>query len=166
MNEDKNREQLGDALFKLAESLPPHLQDELTRGLINEIGTDKVADALMGTITANEEPFAGTVAQIRKLGDRGEKLLEYTMPFLGSLRDSGKDFHECWAAMTMMLAISANSNALGEMLGYCLTWITFNRHVPATPDTPETAAAKAKAARSVADEFLDLANALRDERGQ
>lgn len=166
MSEDKKREQLGEALQKLAEALPPHLQEKFTRDVIQAIGTDKVATMIMATVMANEEPFVETVAEIRKLGDRGEQLLDHTQPFLGELRKNGKDFHECWAAMVMLLSIAANHNALVEMLGYCLTWITFNGQVPVTPDTPESAAEKFKAARTVADEFVDLANALRDERGK
>ncbi len=163
---DNKREQLGEALYELAEALPPHLREKFARDVVKAIGPDKVSEMIMATVMANEEPFTETVAEIKKLGDRGEQLLEHTKPFLGSLKDAGKDFHECWAAMVLLLSISANNNALVEMLGYCLTWITFNGQVPVTPDTPESAAAKFSAARNIADEFLDLANALRDERSK
>jgi hypothetical protein len=166
MTGDK-KQRLGEALQQLAEALPPHLQEKFARDVVKTIGTDKVATMLMGAIMSNDEVFQDSVAEVKKLGSRGDDMLAHCGPFIQDLRDHGKDFHECWAAMIMMLSISTNSNALVEMLGYALTWIAFNGQVPPTPDTPESAAAKATAARKVADEFLDLgklADFMRDER--
>lgn len=159
MNKD-----LGEALEKLAEAMPPHLRDKFARDIAKAVGPEKLSQALMQTIMSNDEVFQQAVADVKRHSDMGPQLIDNTQGFIGQLRSKGKDFDECWAAMSMAFAL-AHPDSLCEIAGYLATWLVFHHQQSDITDTPESAAEKAKAARSVADEFLDLANVLRDERG-
>jgi hypothetical protein len=156
---------LSDALGKFYDALPPHLQEEFTRKLAKEVGSEQLAISISRLVMEEPEEFSSVVEELKTRAHMGTGLIERSDSFLGELRAQGKDFYQCWAAMTVMMQTAGPSKtAMAEMVAYMVTHHAFNGDVPPPPDAPANAAEEATQAPQA--ETLDLgklADIMRDD---
>lgn len=143
---------------RLLDCLPPDESAEARR-LMHELGGKEVVQIIVDVMERNL-PYREAVEKSARGLAEVERTVEETADFIGDLRSEGRSFTESWAAMTLLLGVVKDRDALASALGYALAklgWAGVTQD-----DTPERAAEKAKAARKVADEFNSLVDALRD----